>query len=65
MCRYVHAISPEQDITAKGVAAAHQLTQGSGHEVRRNLHFLLPYDPLLEDMDKIGVMYAGQPLGQA
>lgn len=63
--RYVEALSPSQLISEKGVEAAHQLTQGNGHDVKRFLHYLLPYDPQLNDMDKIGEMYAGKNLAPA
>lgn len=40
------------------MAAAHQLTQGDGKSVQKQLHFLLPYDPQLDNIDVIGEMYA-------
>lgn len=56
--RFVHALAPTQAVTKTGVSAAHQLTQGDGKAVRKNLHFLLPYDAALDDMDAVGEAYA-------
>jgi hypothetical protein len=53
-----------QAVTQKGVEAAHLLTQGDGKMVRRNLHFLLPYDPALDNMDAIGELYSNISLRQ-
>eukprot|EP00892_Ulva_mutabilis_P000041 jgi/Ulvmu1/10037/UM059_0087.1 len=60
--RHVHAIAPEQVISESGTQAAWQLTQGSGTEIRRNLHFLLPYSKELEDLDTLGEQYANVSL---
>ena len=57
-CRYVQALAPSQEITQTGVQAAYQLTQGDGRAIRHSLHFLLPYDPALDDMDAIGEQYS-------
>jgi hypothetical protein len=57
-CRLVEALPPTLAISEKGVHAAHQLTQGDGNAVRRNLHFLLPYDRELDDMDAVGGRYS-------
>lgn len=62
LCRYVEALAPGQAITKAGVEAAHLLTQGDGKLVRRNLHFLLPYDEALDNMDAIGERYSGTSL---
>lgn len=62
VCRYVQALALTQKITKTGVEAAHQLTQGDGRAIRRQLHFLLPYDPALDDLDTTGEMYANVTL---
>lgn len=58
----MEALAPSQAVTKKGVEAAHLLTQGDGKLVRRNLHFLLPYDPKLDNMDAIGEKYSNTNL---
>jgi hypothetical protein len=63
-CRHVQALAPSQEVTKTGVQAAHALTQGDGKAVRRNLHFLLPYDAALDDMDAVGEMYSNVSLGR-
>lgn len=62
--RYVEALGAGQAVTKSGVEAAHLLTQGDGALVRRNLHFLLPYDEALDNMDAIGERYSGMSLRQ-
>ena len=58
----MEAISPQQAISRVGVEAALQLTQGNGASVRQNLHFLLPYNKALDDLDALGENYTGVSL---
>ena len=58
----MEAISPQQAISRTGVEAALQLTQGSGAAVRQSLHFLLPYNKALDDLDVLGETYTGVAL---